>query len=503
MNKSAVIIGGGVGGLFTGAFLAMNGIHVTVLEKNAIIGGGLQCFRRGNKIFETGMHITGGFRKGGNLWKICAYLGILDRLDIQHIDDGCMDEIIYHSTGKVYRIASGRQNFIECLSRSFPDEAIGIRDYVNEIYRISEEVPLFYLRESQDGIQTHSENFTIPADELISRYVSDPELRELLAYLNPLYGGKAGHTPAYVHALINVLYINGASRFVNGSQQLADALRDVIETNGGEVVPNREVSAISVKDRLVECVRTSTGDEYRADWYISAIHPVGMIRLVPDGTFLRGFVKRLNDIPVSYSAFTLFIDLKPEKIPYIDHTCYYMEEPGHMWTQDEYDAYNWPRGFMYMTPPDSGQGEYATRMLVHCIMGFEQVKQWEGTKVGKRGKDYELWKKEHVDKVIDKLENIFPGFHGMTDHVYAATPLTIRDYYHTKAGSIFGYRKDCRNLMLSQLPVYTKVRNLLLTGQNINLHGICGTPLTAINTAEAILGNNKIVRAINNATEGI
>ena len=55
-------------------------------------------------------------------------------------------------------------------------------------------------------------------------------------------------------------------------------------------------------------------------------------------------------------------------------------------------------------------------------------------------------------------------------------------------------------MMLSQLPVYTKVRNLLLTGQNINLHGICGVPLTAINTAEAILGTNHIIREINNAT---
>lgn len=53
--------------------------------------------------------------------------------------------------------------------------------------------------------------------------------------------------------------------------------------------------------------------------------------------------------------------------------------------------------------------------------------------------------------------------------------------------------------MLSQLPVYTKVKNLLFTGQNINLHGICGVPLTAIITAEAILGTNFLVREINNA----
>ncbi|MDE5644926.1 MAG: NAD(P)/FAD-dependent oxidoreductase, partial [Muribaculaceae bacterium] len=87
--------------------------------------------------------------------------------------------------------------------------------------------------------------------------------------------------------------------------------------------------------------------------------------------------------------------------------------------------------------------------------------------------------------------------------VYAASPLTVRDYFNTRNGAIFGGRKDCENLMRSQLPVFTKVRNLLLTGQNINLHGICGVPLTAINTAEAILGRNVLLKKINDVTQNV
>lgn len=37
-KTDCIIIGGGIGGLFSGAFLARNGMNVTVLEKNAIIG---------------------------------------------------------------------------------------------------------------------------------------------------------------------------------------------------------------------------------------------------------------------------------------------------------------------------------------------------------------------------------------------------------------------------------------------------------------------------------
>ena len=499
MKSDIVIIGGGIGGLFTGAFLTKNGLTVTVLEKNRIIGGGLQCFHRKGKIFETGMHVMGGFEKGGSLAKICNYLGILDTLDIQHVPGECMDEIMYDVPKTQYNIPSGREEFVSYFSELFPEDASGIKEYVDEIYRLTEEVPLFYLKETPEGLTVHSEKFTWAADKLIDHYVKNPKLQEVLAYLNPLYGGIAGHTPAYVHALINVLYINGASRFVGGSQQLADALKCVIEAHGGQVLSNKEVSEISVTNKNIDYVQTKDGERYEADKYISAIHPTELLKLVPQGTFLRGFVNRLNEIPISYSAFSLFIDLKPNKIPYVDHTCYYMTDYGSMWNQHLAIGNEWPKGFMYMTPPDPHQGEYASRLLVHCIMDYSEVEKWSKTHVGKRGAEYNRWKEKKVEQILAKLEIPIPGLREALANVYAASPLTIRDYFHTKNGAIFGYRKDCENLIFSQLPVYTKVKNLLLTGQNINLHGICGVPLTAINTAEAILGVNTLVKKINDA----
>ena len=280
-------------------------------------------------------------------------------------------------------------------------------------------------------------------------------------------------------------------------------MKRVIEDAGGKVFSNKEVVRIDAADKMITAVHTSDGDVFTADNYISAIHPVALLKLVPEGTFQRIFVNRLNEIPNSYSAFSLYIDLKPNTFPYIDHTCYYMEDYRFMWNQDGYDPAEWPKCFMYMTPPDPEQGEYANRLLVHCIMSYERVRKWENTTVGHRGEDYEEWKKENVRKILDKLQSLFPNLYDRIAHIYSASPLTIRDFYHTKEGAMFGYRKDCQNLIFSQLPVYTKVKNLLLTGQNINLHGMCGVPLTAIYTAEAILGSNTIVKGINDANKDI
>lgn len=499
MKSKCVIIGGGIGGLFTGAFLSRNGVQVTVLEKNAIVGGGLQCFTRGGKTFETGMHVAGGFMPGGNLTRICKYLGIFDKLELQYIPSECMDEIYYHTSGATFKIASGKQAFIERLGSYFPHERAGIEAYVEELYRLTGEVPLFSLQ-SEAGMETqrHSQNFLVSADKLIESFVQDDKLREILAYLNPLYSGVRGHTPAYIHAILNVLYINGAVRFKGGGQQLADALCGVIEDGGGSVIANSPVVKIAVADKKVQYVETADGNRYKGDWYVSSIHPVAMAQMMPPGAFRRGFVKRLDEIPNTASAFSVYIDLKPSSFPYIDHTCYYMEDFGSMWEQDKQPVTDWPRSFMYMTPPDGCQGEYASRLLVHCLMEFDTVKKWANTKTGHRGADYEEWKKIMTDKIIDKLCNLFPDLRSKIAHVYSSSPLTIRDFYGTKDGAIFGYRKDCQNMIISRLPVYTKIDNLYLTGQNIILHGICGVPLTAINTAEAILGRDVIIYAINN-----
>ena len=52
-------------------------------------------------------------------------------------------------------------------------------------------------------------------------------------------------------------------------------------------------------------------------------------------------------------------------------------------------------------------------------------------------------------------------------------------------------------MALSHIPVRTKLENLLLTGQNINLHGILGVPITAINTCAELMGMEYLLNKIN------
>ncbi len=496
MKKTVIVIGGGMGGLFTGAFLSKEGFKVTILEKNATIGGGLQCFKRNGTSFETGMHILGGFQPGGTLNRICTYLGILDKLQMQFTDVDAMDSIIYGEDGRCYTLPGGKEAFTNYLKEQFPAEADGIQQYMDALYSLCEEIDLFNLRNGKGHLFAHNDLFFMPTDKFIARYVTNGRLRELLAYMSPMYGGVAGHTPVYIHAMINVLYINGSSQFIGGSQQLADCLADIIVSNGGQVISGDAVSHIEVCDRIVNRVITQSEKEYRADWYISDVHPDTLFSLTSDGAFPKSYVNRVRSIPNTYSAFSVYLKFKPETQPYVNHPCYYQANYETVWQLGNYDEANFPQGFMYITPPSHNQGPWAERMIVNCVMPFDPVRKWEHTTVGHRGADYKSWKERLMNKVIDILNTLHPGFRDSIEMVFASSPLTIRDYYGVKDGSLYGHQWDCENMIQSQMPIVTKVRNLLLTGQNVNLHGICGVPLTAIETAETIVGYGTIVEKI-------
>jgi all-trans-retinol 13,14-reductase len=497
-RKTVVVIGGGLGGLVSGALLAKEGYKVTVLEKNAIIGGGLQNFKRRGVSFPTGMHVFGGFDEEGQLRKVFSYLGIMDRLSLRAMDEDGYDVVKVLEDGTTYRLPRGKERYINYLAQVFPAEKDNIRAYVEKIYALSEEEDLFYLRERPSQMfMSVSEDAILPYDELMDRYLSDPKLKGLLTYTNPLFGGVAGTTPAFMGALLGVLHIGGTYQFVGGSQQMADLLKGIIEDHGGQVLANEEVVNIEVNDHKVKQVITRNGHFYRADGYISDVHPDVLIRLVGEKAFPVSFKKRLQSIPETYSSFKVYVKFKERAFPFLNHTCYCISNYDSKFDLKTLRQEGWPHSLMYYTPAIENQGEFAETMVIIGEMPFEWVKPWEDTKVGHRGEAYEQWKQMMTEKVFDFLEKLYPGFRDGIDFVMASSPLTIRDYYGNKEGSNYGFLKDSHNIMLSQMSVYTKVKNLFLTGQNVNIHGLCGVSLTAIQTVEAFVGANAIVRKIN------
>ena len=74
------------------------------------------------------------------------------------------------------------------------------------------------------------------------------------------------------------------------------------------------------------------------------------------------------------------------------------------------------------------------------------------------------------------------------ESTYSSTPLTYQHYTETPEGSAYGIAKSYRNSLATLIPPRTKIENLYLTGQNLNVHGMLGVTLTAATTCGELLG---------------
>jgi all-trans-retinol 13,14-reductase len=493
-----VIIGGGIGGLICGSLLSKEGYKVCILEKHYTIGGGLHVFKKNNRVFETGIHYVSGFSHNQVLSKLFSYLDVMDNLKLKELDNDAFDIMHIGEDNKIYKIGSGDENFINGLSEHFPDERENLKKYIHSIKELSKKFYLFNLEPRENKMFSMDDELIQPVGKYIDQFFKNEKLKRIIAWNNSLYAGIYDKTPAFVHILITKFYLEGATRFVDGSQQLADNMVKLIKDSGGESFTSSEVVHIDVNAKEVKGIKTSDGRIFEANYYISAIHPATTLEMIDISQIQKSYRNRISSLKNTTSAFALFITFKKRSFPYLNHNYYYTSTYDSIWTAADYTDDTWPSGLMLLTPPSSGDNLFAEKMIVNCIMNYNDVKRWEKTRTGNRGEDYQAFKVECTSKIMRVLRSIFPNIEDAIEQISASTPLTIRDYTGSKFGSLYGIEKDCNNMINSHIVPRTKIKNLYLTGQNINLHGIIGVALSAILTAGEFVGVNTLIGKINN-----
>lgn len=218
-----LIIGSGMGGLVCGAILSKEGYNVCIVEKNKQLGGCLQTYVHDRVIFDSGVHYLGGLDKGQNLYQIFKYLGLMDKLKLQKMDEDVFDKIVIDNDEKEYIYAQGYDNFIGSLVADFPADEHAIRQYCDKIKEVCSRFPLYNLR-SGGGYDEKASVLEIDTKAYIDSITNNAKLQAVLAGNNALYAGQAGKTPFYVHALILNSYIESSYKCVDGGSQISKIL---------------------------------------------------------------------------------------------------------------------------------------------------------------------------------------------------------------------------------------------------------------------------------------
>lgn len=498
-HYDVVIIGSGLGGLVSAIILAKEGYSVCVLEKNNQFGGNLQTFVRDKTIFDTGIHYIGGLSEGQNLYKYFKYLGIMDDLKLKKMDEDGFDIISFEDENQEYPHAQGYENFTNQLVKHFPDERETIQKYCDAVTSTCDSFPLYNLKKEGDY---NSEILSINAKQYIDELTDNKKLRAVLAGTNFLYAGIAEKSPFYVHALSVNSYIQSAWRCINGGSQITKQLIKQLKKHGGEIYKYKDVVQFDVSENKVNSAKMKDGSEVSGTFFISNVDPKTTLKMAGVDKFRKSYFNRIQSLEGGISAFSLYLVFKPETFKYLNHNYYHFKDSNEVWTAHEYTEETWPKAFMASMNASKKADSWADGMTFITYMKFDDLKLWEQTynttaEKEDRGDSYEAFKSQKAEKFLQEIELKFPGIKDCIKSVHTSTPLSYRDYIGGHNGNMYGYEKDSSNPMKTFIASKTKLDNLFLTGQSINMHGVLGVTIGAVVTCSEIIGKEYLVDKIN------
>ncbi|PBQ31200.1 all-trans-retinol 13,14-reductase [Sphingobacteriaceae bacterium] len=495
-----VIIGSGLGGLCSAYIMSKEGYKVCVLEKNRQLGGSLQIFSRDKVIFDTGIHYIGGLSEGQNLNRYFKYFNLMDKLKLKQMDKDGFDIVTFRGDPNEYKHAQGYGNFINTLSAQFPGERANLERYCNKMKEICSFFPLYNLEEGTKDLFTATFLET-DTKAYIESVTSNKKLQNVLAGTNPLYAGEPNKTPLYVHALVVNTYIESAWKCIDGGAQIAKHLSDSIKEMGGEIYNYCEAAKFNFSGHEIKSVELTDGRKIEGKTFISNCDLSKTMDMIEPGHIRQAYRHRIQSLENTPSSFILYIVLKKETIPYFNHNKYHYDIDD-VWDAINYDENTWPKGFALFPQSSTKNPAYTESLIVMGYMNYKEMQEWSDVvniipnKVNERGENYEEFKERKCQLLFKTLFAHMPELKGNIESYYSSTPLTYRDYIGSRDGTMYGIAKDYRDPLKTFISPKTKVPNLLLTGQNLNLHGVLGVTVSSVVTCSEILGQQYLIKKI-------
>ena len=194
-------------------------------------------------------------------------------------------------------------------------------------------------------------------------------------------------------------------------------------------------------------------------------------------------------------AMEVFRVFGPGALPYRNCNHYLYNTPDVWSEQGDFEGCNIPVVLLCMQPSaeEPAQADVVTLMVP---MRISVLEPWFGTRSGRRGADYEAFKRRFAERTLRFAARFFPGLDRGAELLCTSTPLTYLDLTGSPEGSAYGLQKDFNRPVSSLIPVRSRIANLLLTGQNLNVHGMLGVTLSAALTCSELVGEAYLAKKI-------
>ena len=439
-GKSIVIIGAGLGGLSAAIRLAVRGARVTVLEKNASLGGKVNIHRAGGYSFDTGASLLTMRHVLEDLFA-SAGRRLEDYLELQSLDPICRyrwpdgtsfdaSADLEKTESEIRRIASaadvdGFRHFLADARRKF---AVAERTFL--AHSLNELPKLLRPRYARD-LAALSSFRTLDAH--VRRYFQSPYLQQLFDRFATYNGSSPYRAPATFALLPYVEFGLGAWYVRGGMYALPSALARLAGELSVEIRTETEVEKIIIEEGRACGVRLKDGEMLRANAVLANSDAIETYRHLIEPRARRvDIARKLARVEPSCSGFVLLLGARRRYPQMAHHNIFF--------------SANYPAEFHSIfneLRPTAAPTIYvcATSRTdeTQAPAGHENLFVLVNAPATSEQTNWEQEKHAYRDLIIDKLEAYgLEQLRASIDYEHIITPEDFRQTYHAHRGALYG-----------------------------------------------------------------
>jgi all-trans-retinol 13,14-reductase len=517
-DLDVIVIGSGIGGLTSGALLAKSGKRVLVLEQHYIAGGTTHSFEDKGVEHETGLHYIGNIEKRKPILDLVCHTPIeWCKLGWER-DDGrfVYDEIFIGDNA--YEFEAGEQKLFNYLLERFPEtNKFNLMKYFKMIKRaakkdlffVSKILPYKFMANLVSLWDSEYKYFCETSAYDIVKQLFDDE--ELIAVLFGQFGDH-GMTPKkasfFIHASIVNHYLEGGWFPKGGTGVIANEICKTIKSYGGEVLVGKKVSKIMCDNAGAYGIEMQNGDVLHAQSIISAAGVRNTFhKLMNNNAYPSIYDTMLEKMPPSVQHMYCFVKLDgtPKELNLRSSNFWIYPHADHDKTIAEFldDPLNSPMplfmGFSCMKDSNwNNKYPGLSNAIILTVAKKEWFEEWENARCMKRGADYEDFKKQIGERMLEEgLFRFYPELREKVLETNFGTPLSTQFYLNAVGGESYGMDMNLYRLTQSiDLRPKTDINGLYLTGQDICTLGVTGAMMAGVITANVVVGYDNLTDII-------
>ncbi len=495
-NFPIVVIGAGLGGLVSAAYLIKSGFPVTLIEQHSVPGGYATSFERKSGKFEFDVSLHATVAENAIPQKILSDLGVWNDLKLAYTPE--LRRIISPDYDIVLP-AKNPEEVKKRISAVFPDEKTGIYNFYSQMEQVIDE--LWGNNSSNKAIIKKLEKISL--DQWMSMHVKNPEVKKIFSIFCGYYGTAPSETNALFYAIATGEYLMlGGQYYKTRSQELSNALAKAIYTNNGKIIFNTEIKQILVSkssslkknDYFIKGVKDLDDKIYPAKAVIANSNaPMIFKKMLPDNILPENYLKNLKTHRKSLSSFVVWLGLKKEitsvknyeiEIDIKKHAEY---DKNHLYSGKYIDS------TCSVTIYDNlfkGYSQPGTSTIsIMSLADYDFWKKFEKDYFNGNKDVYNRKKNKLAEFLIEQVEKmLIPGLKDSIEVMEIGTPLTNIRYTKNPGGAIYGYDRNRKHLGSR-----TPVKGLYLASAWSNGGGYTPAMMAGRNAVRNLLNDFKML----------